>query len=198
MSRSAVIERMVSTMMGGVDRRMIGLLCGVFALSILALPAGATGQEPDEPGPEEQIEDPELRGLHARMLGLHEQMQELRELMAARRLQLLGEDAASEPPHDGRHAMHLRGFGGGREMGMGMQGMRGRGMMMGRRMSGEGMTEGGMQGRGMMRRRMMDRDATTESAPRWWPAGMGRRMMRGMMRQDPEDPKEAEGEGGGG
>ena len=111
------------------------------------------------------------------MLGLHEQMQELRELMAARRLQLLGEDAASEPPHDGRHAMHLRGFGGGREMGMGMQGMR---------------------GRGMMRRRMMDRDATSESAPRWWPAGMGRRMMRGMMRQDPEDPKEAEGEGGGG
>jgi hypothetical protein len=67
-------------------------------------------------------------------------------------------------------------------------------MMMGRRMSGEGMTEGGMQGRGMMRRRMMDRDATSEFALRWWPAGMGRRMMR----QDPEDPKEAEGEGGGG
>jgi hypothetical protein len=189
---------MVSTMMGRADRRKIGLLGGVVALAMLALPAGATGQEPNEPGPEEQIEDPELRGLHARMLGLHEQMQDLRELMAARRLELLGDEAASAPPHDGRHAMHLRGFGGGREMGMGMQGMQGRGMMMGRRMSGDELTEGGMQGRGMMRRRMMDRGATSESAPRWWPAGMGRRMMRGMMRQDPEDPKGAEGDRGGG
>jgi len=179
-------------MPGRVNRRGVAVLGGVIAVAILALPAGAPAQEPDEPGPEEQIEDPQLRGLHARMLGLHDQMQELRAEMAARRQELLGEGGALAAPHQGRHMMHLRGLGEGRDMGMGMQGMRGRGMMMERRMSGEETTEGGMMGRGMMGRDMLNRDAASESESRWWPNGMRRRMGRGMMGRNPE------GGGGGG
>ncbi len=195
-------------MMGCSDRRKASALCGVFALAILALPAGTLAQEPDQPSPAEQIEDAQLRGLHAQMLGLHEQMQELRAQMAERRQRLLGEEGAQAPPHEGRHMMHLRGLGGGRDMGMGMQGMRGRRMMMGRTMSGqemaghemtdEGMTGRGMMGQGMMGRRMMGRGASEGSAPQWCPSGMGRGMCRGMTRQGAAGEREPGGEGTGG
>ena len=112
--------------------------------------------------------DPQLRGLHAQLLGLQEQMQKLRVQMMARRQELLGEEgAAMSPSHPGRHAMHLRSLGGGRDMGMGAQGLRGRGMM----------------GRTMMRGGMMGRGAAQGTDPRWCPSGSGRGMCRGMARQ---------------
>lgn len=180
------MERMVSTMVRCSDRRKACALGAMFILTVLALPAGSIAQEP-EPVPAEQIEDPELRGLHAQMLGLQEQMQELRARMAERRRQLLGDDAAQKPPHQGRHATHLRRLGGGRDMGMGMQGMRGRGMMMGRTMSGRGMMRGGMMRRGV----------SEGSAPRWCPREMGRGMCRGMSAQDAAGQGEPGSEGGG-
>ncbi len=185
-------------MVGCTDRRKASALYGVFALAILALPAGTPAQEPDHPAPAEQIEDAQLRGFHARMLGLQEQMQELRVLMAERRRELLGEDAAQTPPHDGRHAMHLRGLGGGRDMGMGLQGMRGRGMMMGHNMMGRNMRGRGVMGRGMMRRGMMGRGASEGADPRWCPDGMERGMCRRMTGQGAAGEGEPGGAGTGG
>jgi hypothetical protein len=188
-------------MVGCSDRRIANALGGIFISTLLALPAGTLAQEPDDPAPEAQIEDPELRGLHAQMLGLHEQMQDLRAQMAERRRQLLGEDAAQAPPHEGRHAMHLRRLAGGRDMGMGMQGMMGRGMMMGSTMSGQEMmgrrmTGEEMSGRDMMRRGIRGRAAGEGPDPRWCPSGMERGMCRGMPRHGAAGPVEPEGEGG--
>lgn len=172
-------------MVGCSDRRIVSTLGGALGLAVLltifAPPAGTLAQEPEEPAPEAQIEDPELRGLHARMQRLQEQMQEVRARKAERRRELLGEDAARTLPHGGRHAMHLRGLGGGRDMGMGMGTMRGRGMMLGRTMSG----------RQVMGQRMAD-----VTMPRWCPSGMGRGMCRGMSRQRAAPPAERGSAGG--
>lgn len=185
-------------MAGCMDRRR-SALCGVFACAILGLPAGVPAQEPEQPSPAEQIEDVQLRGLHAQMLGLHEQMQELRARMAERRQQLLGEDAAQTPPHDGRHAMHLRGLGGGRDMGMGMQSMKGRGMMMGRTMSGQEMTGQEMTDEGMAGHGMMGRGGASEGTdPQWCPTGMGRGMCRRMTGEGAASEGEPGGSGTGG